>query len=86
MDSGPTTLKNGLDVAVPPCVEKGIGRNEDPIAAQKGSYNGADAFLVVLPHPTDSTRVQAYVVDAACVHSTASSRGKVLLTHVYPRG
>ncbi|MET9530089.1 hypothetical protein ABZY02_05895 [Streptomyces sp. NPDC006649] len=86
MDSGPTTLKNGLDVAVPSCVEKGIGRAEGAIAAQKGTYKGSDAFLVVLPHPTDSTRVQAYVVDAACVHSTPSTRGKVLLTHVYPRG
>ncbi|MFJ3697838.1 hypothetical protein ACIPW9_27630 [Streptomyces sp. NPDC090052] len=86
MDSGPTTLKNGPDVAVPPCVEKGIGREEGPIAAQKGIYKGSDAFLVVLPHPTDSTRVQVYVVDAACVHATPSTRGKVLLTHVYPRG
>ncbi|WP_406138139.1 anti-sigma factor family protein [Streptomyces sp. NBC_01089] len=86
MDSGPTTLKNGLDVAVPACVEKGIGREEGPIAAQKGTYKGSDAFLVVLPHPTDSSRVQAYVVDAACVHTTPSARGKVLLTRVYPRG
>lgn len=85
MDSGPTTLKKGLDVAVPRCVEKGIGRDEGPIAAQKGTYKGSDAFLVVLPHPTDNTRVQAYVVDAACIHATPSTRGKVLLTHVYPR-
>ncbi|WP_405778863.1 anti-sigma factor family protein [Streptomyces sp. NBC_00859] len=84
MDSSPT-LKNGLDVIVPSCIAKGIGREVSPLAAQKGTYKGSDAFLVVLPHPTDSTRVQAYVVDAACVDATPSAPGKVLLTHVYPR-
>ncbi|MFJ3710309.1 hypothetical protein OG204_19115 [Streptomyces sp. NBC_01387] len=86
LDSSPKALKKGLAVVVPPCVESGIGRDESPLAAQKGTYKGVDAFLVVLPHPTDSSRIQAYVVDAACVDAVPPVRGKVLLTHVYPRG
>ncbi|NED89254.1 hypothetical protein G3I76_55435 [Streptomyces sp. SID11233] len=72
-------------VAVPSCVEQGIGRNAAVLAVEKGTYQGADAFLVVLPHPTDTTRVEAYVVDAACVGADPAVKGKLLLTHAYAR-
>uniref|UniRef100_A0AAU2VRK6 Zinc-finger domain-containing protein n=1 Tax=Streptomyces sp. NBC_00008 TaxID=2903610 RepID=A0AAU2VRK6_9ACTN len=72
-------------VTVPSCVEQGIGRNAAVLAVEKGTYQGADAFLVVLPHPTDTTRVEAYVVDAACVGANPAVKGKLLLTHVYAR-
>ncbi|WLQ49581.1 hypothetical protein P8A21_19710 [Streptomyces poriferorum] len=72
-------------VAVPPCIEQGIGRNTAALAIERGIYEGSDAFLVVLPHPTDSARVQAYVVDAACVGAEPAAKGKLLLTHVYAR-
>ncbi|MER6118954.1 hypothetical protein [Streptomyces sp. NPDC001743] len=72
-------------VTVPSCVEQGIGRNTAALALERGTYEGADAFLVVLPHPTDSARVQAYVVDASCVGAEPPAKGKLLLTHVYAR-
>ncbi|WP_405937742.1 hypothetical protein [Streptomyces sp. NBC_00726] len=72
-------------VPVPACVEEGIGRNSPALAIERGSYEGTDAFLVVLPHPTNPDSVQAYVVDAACVGAEPSSKGKLLLTHAYAR-
>ncbi|OKJ74085.1 anti-sigma factor family protein [Streptomyces sp. CB02460] len=72
-------------VTVPACVEAGIGRNSPALAIERGSYEGTDAFLVVLPHPTDPDSVQAYVVDAACVGAEPPAKGKLLLTHVYAR-
>ncbi|WP_326737419.1 anti-sigma factor family protein [Streptomyces sp. NBC_01022] len=72
-------------VTVPSCVEQGIGRSTAALAMERGTYEGADAFLVVLPHPTDTSRVQAYVVDAACVGAEPAVKGKLLLTHAYAR-
>lgn len=72
-------------VAIPSCIEQGIGRNSAALAVEKGTYEGVDAFLVVLPHPTDTTRVEAYVVDAACVGADPAAKGKLLLTHAYAR-
>lgn len=72
-------------VAIPSCVEQGIGRDATALAVEKGTYEGADAFLVVLPHPTDTTRVEAYVIDAACVGADPAAKGKLLLTHAYVR-
>ncbi|WP_330452850.1 MULTISPECIES: hypothetical protein [unclassified Streptomyces] len=72
-------------VTVPTCVKEGIGRNSDALAIEKGSYEGTDAYLVVLPHPTDPAGVQAYVVDAACVGAEPPAKGKLLLTHTYNR-
>ncbi|WP_343242065.1 hypothetical protein [Streptomyces sp. SID9727] len=72
-------------VVVPACVEEGIGRNSPALAIERGSYEGTDAFLVVLPHPTDPSSVQAYVVDAACVGTEPPAKGKLLLTHTYAR-
>ncbi|MFB4423232.1 anti-sigma factor [Streptomyces sp. QL37] len=72
-------------VDVPPCVQQGTGRETPALAVEQGSYEGTAAFLVVLPDATDPTRVQAYVVDAACVNSTPAAKGQLLLTHSYTR-
>ncbi|MFD4945183.1 hypothetical protein ACFVYE_43170 [Streptomyces sp. NPDC058239] len=72
-------------ISVPSCVEQGIGRKTAALAVEEGTYEGSDAFLVVLPHPSDATRVQAYVVDAACVREKHAAKGKLLLTHAYAR-
>ncbi|WNI23687.1 zf-HC2 domain-containing protein [Streptomyces sp. ITFR-16] len=72
-------------VSVPSCVAQGIGRNTAALAIDKGTYEGTAAFLVVLPHPTDASRVQAYVVDATCVDAEPPAKGKLLLTHAYAR-
>ncbi|MGW0563446.1 zf-HC2 domain-containing protein [Streptomyces sp. NPDC003016] len=81
----PNSPKWGTDTIVPQCVQDGTGRNTVPLAAEKGTYNGKSAFLVVLPHATDTTRVQAYVVDAACVEAAPPAKGEILLTHAYSR-
>ncbi|MEV7427175.1 hypothetical protein [Streptomyces sp. NPDC091212] len=70
---------------VPACIQQGTGRAEAALAAEQGSYQGSPAYLVVLPHPGDTTRVQAYVIDATCVEGASTTKGKVLLTHSYPR-
>ncbi|MFI6723014.1 hypothetical protein NRF20_22990 [Streptomyces sp. R-74717] len=72
-------------VSVPSCVEQGIGRKTPALAVEEGTYEGSAAFLVILPHPSDATRVQAYVVDAACVREKSAAQGKLLLTHAYAR-
>lgn len=81
-----TPLQNsGADPAIPECVKDGIGRSDPPIAAERGVYEGKEAYLVVLPHTTDTTMVSAYVVDAACTRNSSAPAGTVLLTHSYPR-
>ncbi|GAA1343069.1 hypothetical protein GCM10009647_087400 [Streptomyces sanglieri] len=72
-------------VPVPPCVEQGTGRDTAALAVEEGTYEGKNVFLVVLPHPSDAARVQAYVVDAACVQAEPAGRGELLLTRTYPR-
>ncbi|MFJ8860983.1 hypothetical protein ACIRD8_21460 [Streptomyces sp. NPDC102451] len=83
--ASPRTPLRAPIVDVPPCVQQGTGRNAPALAVEEGSYEGTAAFLVVLPHATDPTRVQAYVVDAACVDSTPAAKGQLLLTHSYTR-
>lgn len=83
--SSPQAPLRAPSVTVPSCVEQGIGRNAAALAIERGSYEGAEAFLVVLPHSTDATRVQAYVVDASCVGAEPAAKGKLLLTHAYAR-
>ncbi|MGQ4330033.1 hypothetical protein ACN6K4_006231 [Streptomyces hayashii] len=70
---------------VPPCVQKGIGRDEGALATEVGTYKGTDAVLVVLPDATDSTRVDAYIMDTACVDHPSSGPARVLLTTSYVR-
>ncbi|WJV47546.1 anti-sigma factor family protein [Streptomyces flavofungini] len=73
-------------VEVPACIEKGLG-GRTPLAVSKGTYEGTNAYLVVVPHDTDGAKVSAYVVDAACASASASAdaTGKVLLTESYAR-
>ncbi|MFJ7591533.1 hypothetical protein ACIQZO_29985 [Streptomyces sp. NPDC097617] len=71
--------------AVPGCVQEATGRPDAPIAAERGSYQGTSVYLLVLPHPADSARVDAYLVDTACEQTASGAPGKVLLTHTYPR-
>lgn len=68
---------------VPACVLQGIGR-DDALAAKEGTYNGVSAYLVVMLDKKDTSRVDAYVVDAACEKDSSSS-AKVLLKHSYAR-
>ncbi|WP_326704776.1 hypothetical protein [Streptomyces cyaneofuscatus] len=72
-------------IAVPPCVQQATGRTTPALAIDEGSYQGTDAFLVVLPHPSDPTRVQAYVVASSCVDTAPGSTGRLLLTEAYDR-
>lgn len=79
----PRVLKES---AVPKCVSDGIGRNDAALAAEKGTYKGKEAMLVVLPDVSDDTRVTAYIVEATCVDNpSAAATAKVLLKHSYTR-
>lgn len=73
-------------VTVPACIQLGIG-DRTPLAAEEGTYQGKDAYLVVASHDSDPTKVSAYVVDATCVDkaSSANAAGEVLLTNSYAR-
>ena len=77
--------RNEPAVRVPDCIHSGIGRTEPPIAAERGIFEGTDAYLVVLPHATDQAMISAYVVDAACTQQPLGSSGTILLTRSYPR-
>ncbi|PWI12462.1 hypothetical protein DIZ27_02595 [Streptomyces sp. NWU339] len=73
--------------AVPACIREGIGRNDAALATEQGIYKGRKAILVVLPNPSDDTRVTAYIVDATCVGNPSSATtAKVLLKSSYARG
>ncbi|MGW4836932.1 anti-sigma factor family protein [Streptomyces globisporus] len=72
-------------VAVPSCVQKATGRTTPALALEEGTYRGTDAYLVVLPHTSDSSRVQAYVVASSCVDTAPESPGQLLLTRSYNR-
>ncbi|MFT9670843.1 anti-sigma factor family protein [Streptomyces rhizosphaericola] len=83
-----TASRNPLSapaVAVPPCVQQATGRTTPALAIDEGTYQGTAAFLVVLPHASDATRVQAYVVAASCVDTAPGSTGRLLLTEAYDR-
>ncbi|MFD5472020.1 hypothetical protein [Streptomyces sp. NPDC127105] len=70
---------------VPSCVRQGINDSGVPLAARAGTYDGKDAYLVVLPDASgDSSRVTAYLVDATCVRHQAVT-AKVLLSRSYAR-
>lgn len=70
---------------VPACVHEATGRPDAPLASERGRYQGTAVYLLVLPHPGDSSRVDAYLVDATCESAASATPGKVLLTHTYPR-
>ncbi|MEV0416064.1 hypothetical protein AB0I68_36255 [Streptomyces sp. NPDC050448] len=71
--------------AVPSCVQGATGRPDTPLAAERGSYGGAEVYLLVLPHPGDPARVDAYLVSAGCADTPSAESGKPLLTRTYPR-
>ncbi|MFJ9176900.1 anti-sigma factor family protein [Streptomyces sp. NPDC102360] len=74
-------------ISVPQCIQLGTHRNEDPLAAETGTYDGKKAYLVVLPHKTDPAhRVTAFVVDSSCVGTSSSSAGTLLYKHDYDHG
>ncbi|MCX2967964.1 MULTISPECIES: anti-sigma factor family protein [Streptomyces] len=66
------------NATVPPCVQQGTGRTESPLAATKDTYEGTVSYLVLLPHPGDETRVDAYMVDAACATGASEGPGERL--------
>ncbi|MFF3206242.1 anti-sigma factor family protein [Streptomyces sp. NPDC002962] len=70
---------------VPSCVQQGIGRDDTALAVEEGTYQGKDALLVVLPDTSDSTRIDAYLMDKTCVDHPSASPARVLLTNSYPR-
>ncbi|MFJ1605248.1 hypothetical protein ACIOHS_18045 [Streptomyces sp. NPDC088253] len=72
-------------VQVPECIQKGTGSSATILAAQQGTYKGTTVYLVVVPDASDSTKVTAYIVEAACVKQASASPGKLLLTHSYAR-
>ncbi|MGW4357549.1 anti-sigma factor family protein [Streptomyces californicus] len=72
-------------VVVPPCVQQATGRTTPALALDEGVYEGKNAYLVVLPHASDSSRVQAYLVAATCVDTAPESPGQLLLTRAYDR-
>ncbi|MEU8971317.1 hypothetical protein AB0D11_18945 [Streptomyces monashensis] len=73
------------EVPIPDCVRRAIPRSDQALAAKTGSYSGKSAYLVVLPEPGDSTRVTAYVVDAACIRQQPGTAGIVLLKDSFTR-
>ncbi|MEU8573904.1 anti-sigma factor family protein [Streptomyces asoensis] len=93
MQGEPDTLSSGAasprtllqPPTVPSCVQKGIGRSDTALATQTGTYQGTDALLVVLPDPSDSSRVDAYLMDSTCVRRPSSDPATVLLHQSYPR-
>ncbi|SEC24141.1 hypothetical protein [Streptomyces melanosporofaciens] len=78
-------LRADDDPNVPSCVQSGTGRKEPALAAQQDTYDGQSAYIVVLPHPSDSSLVDAFVIDASCVSASPSSPGELLVTRTYPR-
>lgn len=79
-------LVKNLPTSVPDCVMKGIGRtNASVLGIKHGSYDGTDAYLVVLPAAGDNTHVTAYVVDSACAKQPSAPPAEVLLTRSYAR-
>lgn len=92
-DSGPKTPRSDSPMPklakddLPPCVQQGTHRTDAPLASEKGTYQGKNAYLVVLPDRNDpERRVTAYVVDASCAETSSPSPGTLLYTHSYTRG
>lgn len=77
------TAPDGTVTPVPTCVLKATQRTDRPLAAERDRFQGVDSYLVVLPDPADSDRVDAVVVTASC---TAAAPGRVLFQNSYPRG
>ncbi|MCQ0024733.1 hypothetical protein M4914_18400 [Streptomyces somaliensis DSM 40738] len=70
---------------IPACVRRGLDRSDQPLAVERGEYQGRPAYLVVLPHARAETRVDVYVVDASCTTVDASGTADLLLKQSHPR-
>ncbi|MFK0255419.1 anti-sigma factor family protein [Streptomyces sp. NPDC090445] len=76
----------GTDAAaVPPCARNATSRSETPLAVERGTYQGSEVYLLVLPHPGDPGKVDAYLVGADCAVTPSDGAGRPLLTRTYPR-
>ncbi|WP_435056346.1 anti-sigma factor family protein [Streptomyces venezuelae] len=84
-NTGPVPGDKRAAPFVPTCVQQATGRPDTPLAAERGNFQGTPVYLLVLPHPADPTRVDAYLVDTACERTGSADPGKVLLTSTYPR-
>ncbi|MER5306955.1 anti-sigma factor [Streptomyces sp. NPDC002773] len=87
-ETGTTAPQRNRDSAVPACVLAGTGRTDAVLGHERGEYQGTPAYLVVLPDPADSARIQAFVLDASCADRTAGSGSAVaelLFSRTYPR-
>lgn len=87
-EASTTPPQRNRDTAVPACVLAGTGRTDAALGQERGEYEGASAYLVVLADPADSTRVQAYVLDASCADRTtggATPAAELLFSQTYPR-
>ncbi|MGW4730115.1 hypothetical protein ACWEQC_13235 [Streptomyces shenzhenensis] len=82
-ESADTLLQTSAPV--PACIRDGINSSADILGAKQGTYDGKAAYLVVLPDAGDSTRVTAYVVDAACAGREPVSPGTVLWKQSFTR-
>jgi hypothetical protein len=82
---GGDTPNRSVAEVLPACVKAGTDRPDGVIAFQRGDYEGRPAYLLVLPHPTERSQVQAYVVDASCADGGGKGKAEVLLTQSYPR-
>ncbi|HZG01967.1 MAG TPA: hypothetical protein VE546_00095 [Streptomyces sp.] len=83
--ASPNAPLSTVTPTAPACVREGISRDETPLAVGKDVYEGRQAYIVVLPHGSDGTRVDAYVVDADCVGEASSAPGTVLTQRTYTR-
>ncbi|NXY92878.1 zf-HC2 domain-containing protein [Streptomyces sp. BR123] len=76
----------GTDAAaVPSCARNATGRSDTPLAVERGTYQGSEVYLLVLPHPGDPGKVDAYLVGADCAVTPSDGAGHPLLTRTYPR-
>jgi anti-sigma factor RsiW len=76
----------GGPAVVPSCVRAGIDRPEQPLAAEPGqSYAGRPSYLVVMPHPGNPQRVDAYVVDSSCTTDSGTEPAEILVERTIPR-
>ncbi|MFF0012829.1 anti-sigma factor family protein [Streptomyces sp. NPDC005374] len=68
---------------VPACIKRGIHSSGTTLATKDGVYKGTDALLVVLRDPSNSARVNAFIMDASCVKKTPTATAKILLKQSY---
>ncbi|MEU6974786.1 hypothetical protein [Streptomyces sp. NPDC046371] len=83
--SGGDGRQRTLTASLPRCVQAGTHRSDGVLAFRKGDYQGQEAYLLVLPDTSDSTRVQVYVVDASCATGSGNTQADVLLKESVPR-